>query len=175
MRRSHPHARRTAATRYLAGNRIIRRPPTRHGRPRPDAAGCPQPGRNGIEAMTASTHPPVGLGGELSDGRTGQCVDRGGGYGTGLDTTKVDHIFDAFFTTKPEGMGMRLSICRSIVEAHGGRLWASPNSPGGVSFSSLCRRRPTGLAKREAKRQCEITRQRRSWPSSTTILIYVRP
>jgi signal transduction histidine kinase len=54
--------------------------------------------------------------------------------GTGLDTTKVDHIFDAFFTTKPEGMGMGLSICRSIVEAHGGRLWASPNSTQGSTF-----------------------------------------
>jgi signal transduction histidine kinase len=54
--------------------------------------------------------------------------------GTGLDPTKVDYIFDAFFTTKPEGMGMGLSICRSIVEAHGGRLWASSNSPRGSIF-----------------------------------------
>jgi C4-dicarboxylate-specific signal transduction histidine kinase len=54
--------------------------------------------------------------------------------GTGLDPTKVDHIFDAFFTTKPEGMGMGLSICRSIVEVHGGRLWASPISPRGSIF-----------------------------------------
>jgi signal transduction histidine kinase len=54
--------------------------------------------------------------------------------GTGLDPEKVDRVFDAFFTTKPEGMGMGLSICRSIIEAHGGRLWASPNSPHGSVF-----------------------------------------
>jgi signal transduction histidine kinase len=54
--------------------------------------------------------------------------------GTGLDPTKMDHIFDAFFTTKSEGMGMGLSICRSIIEAHGGRLWASPNPPHGSVF-----------------------------------------
>jgi signal transduction histidine kinase len=54
--------------------------------------------------------------------------------GTGLDPGKVDRIFDAFFTTKLEGMGMGLSICRSIVEAHGGRLWASPNQPYGSIF-----------------------------------------
>jgi signal transduction histidine kinase len=54
--------------------------------------------------------------------------------GTGLDPTKMERIFDAFFTTEPEGMGMGLSICRSIVEAHGGRLWASPNFPYGSVF-----------------------------------------
>jgi signal transduction histidine kinase len=54
--------------------------------------------------------------------------------GTGLDPGKVDRIFDAFFTTKLEGLGMGLSICRSIIEAHGGRLWASPNRPYGSIF-----------------------------------------
>jgi signal transduction histidine kinase len=55
--------------------------------------------------------------------------------GPGVDTPKVDQIFDAFFTTKPDGLGMGLSICRSIIEAHGGRLWMSPNDPAGSVFS----------------------------------------
>jgi signal transduction histidine kinase len=46
----------------------------------------------------------------------------------------VDQIFDAFFTTKPEGMGMGLSISRTIIEAHGGRLWATPHDGPGVTF-----------------------------------------
>jgi C4-dicarboxylate-specific signal transduction histidine kinase len=54
--------------------------------------------------------------------------------GTGIDPVHMDHIFEAFFTTKDSGMGMGLSICRSIVESHGGQLWASPNSPQGTSF-----------------------------------------
>jgi PAS domain S-box-containing protein len=54
--------------------------------------------------------------------------------GLGLDAANADRIFDAFFTTKPGGMGMGLSISTSIVEAHGGRLWASPNLPHGTAF-----------------------------------------
>ena len=54
--------------------------------------------------------------------------------GLGLDAANADRIFDAFFTTKPDGMGMGLSISTSIVEAHGGRLWASPKLPHGTAF-----------------------------------------
>jgi PAS domain S-box-containing protein len=54
--------------------------------------------------------------------------------GTGIDPTHMDRIFDAFFTTKDRGMGMGLSICRSIIESHGGQLWASSHNPHGTSF-----------------------------------------
>ena len=54
--------------------------------------------------------------------------------GVGLPPRQADQIFNAFFTTKPEGTGMGLRISRSIVESHGGRLWAADNSPRGASF-----------------------------------------
>jgi len=54
--------------------------------------------------------------------------------GTGLDPTIAERIFEPFFTTKSDGLGMGLSICRSIVEAHGGRLWASPRTPHGTAL-----------------------------------------
>jgi len=53
-------------------------------------------------------------------------------WGPGLKPESVDRLFDAFYTTKPDGMGMGLSICRSIIEAHGGRVWATPNAPQGA-------------------------------------------
>jgi signal transduction histidine kinase len=54
--------------------------------------------------------------------------------GPGLDVKNSERVFEAFYTTKPSGMGMGLSTCRSIIEAHGGRLWASPNEPQGAVF-----------------------------------------
>jgi signal transduction histidine kinase len=54
--------------------------------------------------------------------------------GAGLPPKQADQIFNAFFTTKPHGTGMGLRISRSIIESHGGRLWAADNSPRGASF-----------------------------------------
>jgi PAS domain S-box-containing protein len=55
-------------------------------------------------------------------------------FGAGLDPQSVDHLFKAFYTTKPDGLGMGLAISRSIIEAHGGRLWATANEPRGGVF-----------------------------------------
>jgi signal transduction histidine kinase len=54
--------------------------------------------------------------------------------GEGLDGDTLQHVFDAFYTTKRGGIGMGLAVSRSIIEAHGGRLWASPNEPRGALF-----------------------------------------
>jgi hypothetical protein len=69
--------------------------------------------------------------------------------GPGLDPTVLNRLFEPFYITKPEGMGMGLAICHSIIEAHGGRLWASANAPRGgrVSVHPACR---TGITPRRA-------------------------
>ena len=54
--------------------------------------------------------------------------------GPGIDPAHLDRIFESFYTTKPKGTGMGLSICRSIIDAHGGRLWAEANEPRGTIF-----------------------------------------
>jgi signal transduction histidine kinase len=67
-------------------------------------------------------------------GEDGHIVVSVSDSGVGLTQELAAHIFDAFFTTKPHGTGMGLRISRSIVEAHGGRLWAADNAPRGASF-----------------------------------------
>jgi signal transduction histidine kinase len=54
--------------------------------------------------------------------------------GVGLPADKTDRIFRPFFTTKPQGTGLGLSVSRKIIESHGGRLWASANVPRGAVF-----------------------------------------
>ena len=57
-------------------------------------------------------------------------------HGAGLDPAQLPHLFEPFFTTKPDGLGLGLPICKTIIEAHGGRLWAEPNADGpGMRFS----------------------------------------
>ena len=89
---------------------------------------------NAVEAMSGSNEGSRDLLiGTEEDGANGvRIVVRD--WGSGLKPESLDRLFDAFYTTKPDGMGMGLSICRSIVEAHGGRLWATPNLPQGAAF-----------------------------------------
>jgi signal transduction histidine kinase len=54
--------------------------------------------------------------------------------GIGVEPETIDRLFGPFYTTKPKGLGMGLSICRSIIEAHNGRLWASANAGPGATF-----------------------------------------
>jgi len=85
---------------------------------------------NAIEAMKDS-------GGELmvkSELQDGQLQFSVSDTGVGLPMEKMDQIFSAFFTTKPQGSGMGLAISRSIAESHGGRLWASTNHGKGATF-----------------------------------------
>ena len=88
---------------------------------------------NGMEAMSAVTDRPreLVIRSRLHEGD--QILVEVQDGGTGIDPQNVDRLFSAFFSTKPHGMGMGLSICRSIVQAHGGRIWASANAGGAGS------------------------------------------
>lgn len=87
---------------------------------------------NGIDAMKD-----MKAGGELtikSQTQNGQLLISVSDTGVGLPPKQVEQIFNAFFTTQLHGTGMGLSISRSILESHGGRLWTGDNSPRGAIF-----------------------------------------
>jgi PAS domain S-box-containing protein len=89
---------------------------------------------NGIEAMCGASDQPRVL--DIGAERHAQnevCI-KVRDFGPGLGPEQRERIFDAFYTTKPEGMGMGLAISRSIIDAHGGRLWAAPHPGGGETL-----------------------------------------
>jgi two-component system sensor histidine kinase DctS len=90
--------------------------------------------RNAMDAMAATPAEAREIRVTTADGPDGLTVsiaDRGAGIPDGVR----EHLFQPFFTTKAEGMGMGLNICRSILELHRGRVWADPNPGGGTVFS----------------------------------------
>ncbi|OBQ75431.1 sensor histidine kinase [Mesorhizobium erdmanii] len=82
---------------------------------------------------------------QTSLGKPGEVVIAVRDSGRGLKGVQLDHVFDAFYTTRPDGMGMGLAISRSIVESHGGRIWAEPTVPHGAIFRFSLPSGRTGL------------------------------
>ena len=90
--------------------------------------------KNGIDSMqqTCAGRRELTVSARANGGRSVEVsiADRG----HGISAEQAEKLFTPFYTTKPDGMGMGLNICRSIVEFHDGRLWAQPNSGGGSLF-----------------------------------------
>ena len=87
---------------------------------------------NALEAVSGEEARDVTI--VTSPGKSGEIVIEVRDSGRGLGGVELDHVFDAFYTTKSEGLGMGLAISRSIVESHGGRIWAQPAAPRGAAF-----------------------------------------
>jgi NO-binding membrane sensor protein with MHYT domain len=111
---------------------------------------------NAVEAMSG-----------VSDGSRGLLIgtrkDAPGGVlvavqdsGPGLKPESCERLFDSFYTTKPSGMGMGLSICRSIVEAHGGRIWSTPNAGPGMTVQFTLPINDQATAASEAVREAQV-------------------
>jgi signal transduction histidine kinase len=83
------------------------------------------------ELLISSRNEPDGVSVEVRDS------------GPGFAPAAIERVFEAFYTTKPGGLGLGLSICRSIIETHNGRLWASPNVPRGAIFAFIAPAHPS--------------------------------
>jgi C4-dicarboxylate-specific signal transduction histidine kinase len=87
---------------------------------------------NSVEAMRSVTERTRELSVSSALAESGSVLVTVEDTGAGLDPAVAERALEPFFTTKPDGLGMGLAICRSIVEAHGGRLWVSPRKPHGA-------------------------------------------
>jgi two-component system sensor kinase FixL len=87
---------------------------------------------NGMDAIGSGDRRRIAVTGACEGG--GELCFRVADTGTGIDPAHLERVFEPFFTTKPSGIGMGLSISRSIVEAHGGHLTAANNAEGGATF-----------------------------------------
>jgi PAS domain S-box-containing protein len=92
---------------------------------------------NAVEAMSAVDEGARELTLSVEQSGTSDVLVAVRDSGPGIDPERRERVFDAFYTTKPSGLGMGLSICRSIIVAHGGRLWAGANDPGGAVFQFI--------------------------------------
>jgi signal transduction histidine kinase len=102
---------------------------------------------NGIEAMQSITDRPRELTVRAEPDDARQVRITVADIGVGFSADSADRLFNAFFTTKSSGMGMGLSICRSIIELHGGRIWAVPNAPHGASIQFTLPLHPEGAVR----------------------------
>jgi signal transduction histidine kinase len=89
---------------------------------------------NAVEAMSSAMKGARELSISTEPHQSGGVLVAVRDSGPGIDPEHLDRVFDAFYTTKSSGVGMGLSICRSIINAHGGRLWADANPSGGAVF-----------------------------------------
>ena len=99
---------------------------------------------NAIQAMSETSNSPRHLLISTEKAESGGVLIAMRDTGPGLAPGTAEHVFEPFHTTKPSGLGLGLSICRSIVEAHGGRLWASANEPRGAIFQFTVPAGPDG-------------------------------
>ena len=89
--------------------------------------------QNGLDAMAEGHQRALGI--DVATSLRGDMIEVAvRDYGTGLNPDVETHLFETFFTTKPQGLGLGLSICRTIVESHGGRLWATNEAESGLTM-----------------------------------------
>ena len=89
---------------------------------------------NAVEAMSSVEDGVRELSIRTEQSQTGGILVAVHDSGPGIDPGNLERVFEPFYTTKTSGVGMGLSICRSIINGHGGRLWVAPNEPRGAVF-----------------------------------------